>query len=217
MTDPRDHYARARRPAEKAARREAILTAAADLLARSLLQDVSLNAIAQEAGLSKPNVYRYFESREEILLALFLRDLRSFADDVVSGLSRFAPGQADDDVATVIVEAYAKRPRLCRFLGVIASVFEHNVSTRVIEDTKRDSLGLASEVATSLHRVLPKLTFERCLWLNNMTALLVAGLWPPAHPAAAVSKVLARPKFAALRPDFQRDLHEAVMTLIRGS
>lgn len=217
MTDPRDRFERARRPAEKAARREAILTAAADLLARSPLQDVSLNAIAQETGLSKPNLYRYFESREEILLALFLQDLRSFADDVVSGLSGFAPGRAVDDVASVLVNAYASRPRLCRFLGAIASVFEHNVSTRVIEDTKNVSLALASEVATGLRRVLPKLNFERCLWLNNMTALLVAGLWPPAHPAVAVSEVLAKPEFASLRPDFRRDLREAITTLIRGS
>ena len=217
MTDPRDRFTRARRPAEKAARREAILTATADLLARSPLQEVSLNAIAAETRLSKPNLYRYFESREEILLALFLQDLRSFADDVVSTLSGFAPGQAADDIATVLVDAYANRPRLCRFLGVIASVFEHNVSTRVIEDTKRSSLSLATEVATGLHRVLPKLRFERCLWLNNMSALLVAGLWPPAYPATAVSEVLARPEFAALRPDFKRDLHEAITTLIRGS
>lgn len=217
MTERRDRFVRARRPEEKAARREAILSAAANLLDRSMLHDVSLNAIAQEAGLSKPNLYRYFESREEILLALFLDDLRSFADDVICGLSELEPGQPEDDVASVLVDVYAKSPRLCRFLGVIASVFEHNVSTRVIEYTKSASLGLASEVATALQRVLPTLTFERCLWLNNMTALLVAGLWPPAHPAQAVREVLAKPEFAALRPDFRLDLHEAIKTLIRGS
>jgi AcrR family transcriptional regulator len=217
MSDPRERFERARRPAEKAVRREAILAAAANLLDRSLLQDVSLNAIAEAAGLSKPNLYRYFESREEILLALFLDDLRSFTDDVVSRLSGFAPGQAEDDIASVLVEAYKTRPRLCRFLGVIASVFEHNVSARVIEDIKSVSLDLAREVATALNRVRPTLTVERCLWLNNMTALLVGGLWPPAHPAEAVSKVLAKPEYAALRPDFRRDLHEAVVTLIRGS
>jgi AcrR family transcriptional regulator len=217
MSDTRDRFERARRPGEKAVRREAILAAAADLLDRHQLQDVSLNAIAHEAGLSKPNLYRYFESREEILLALFLEDLRSFTDDVVSGLSGLTPGQAEDDVASVLVEAYAKRPRLCRFLGVIASVFEHNVSTRVIEEIKTVSLDLASEVATALYRVRPQLTFERCLWLNNVTALLVGGLWPPAHPAEAVSEVLAKPELAVLRPDFRRDLHEAIVTLIRGS
>ena len=109
------------------------------------------------------------------------------------------------------------RTRLCRFLGVISSVFEHNVSTRVIEDTKIISLDLARQVAVALHRVLPSIAIERCLWLNNMTALLVAGLWPPAHPADAVQEVLQKPEFAELRPDFKRDLHAAIVTLIRGS
>jgi hypothetical protein len=50
-----------------------------------------------------------------------------------------------------------------------------------------------------------------------MTALLVAGLWPPAHPAPAVSAVLSKPEFSGLRADFSQDLHEAILSLIRGS
>lgn len=219
MTGARDSYERARRPAEKAARRELILKAAARLLDRGLLQDVSLNAIAQEAGLSKPNLYRYFESREDILLALFIEDLRAFRDHVVAGAGSVRPGGQDaaEAIADILVDAYAQRPRLCRFLGMIASVFEHNVSTGVIEALKTTSLELATEVATAMQRALPELTLERCLWINNMTSLLVAGLWPPAHPAPVVVEVLARPEFRSLRPDFRRDLREGILSLIRGS
>lgn len=219
MTNPRDTYERARRPAEKAARRAAILDAAARLLDQGLLQDVSLNAIAEEAGLSKPNLYRYFESREDILLALFLEDLRVFRDQVVAGIAPVQPGGPDaaEAVAEILVDAYARQPRLCRFLGMIASVFEHNVSATVVETVKTTSLALAIEVATVMQNALPTLTHERCLWINNMASLLVAGLWPPAHPAPSVVEVLAKPAFRSLRPDFRRDLKEAILSLIRGS
>lgn len=219
MTDGRDSFERARRPAEKAARREMILQAAARLLDRGLLQDVGLNAIALEAGLSKPNLYRYFESREDILLALFIEDLRAFRDHVVAASATVPPGSPDAaaSIAEIMVEAYARQPRLCRFLGMIASVFEHNVSAQVVEAVKTTSLAQAIEVATALRTALPALSLDRCLWINNMTSLLVAGLWPPAHPAPSVVEVLAKPEFASLRPDFRRDLHEAILSLIRGS
>lgn len=219
MSVGRERYERARRPEEKAARRAAILQAAARLLDRRALQDVGLNAIAEEAALSKPNIYRYFESREHILLALFIDDLRDFSEDVAPRISRLPPEGAttSQDAAMILVEAYASRPRLCRFLGAIASVFEHNVSPGVVEATKATSLELANAVATALGKALPALRVERCLWINNMAALLVAGLWPLAHPAPSAREVLSRPEFAALRPDFRRDLHEAILTLIRGS
>lgn len=219
MTEGRDTFERARRPAEKAARREAILEAAARLLDQGLLQEVSLNAIAQQAGLTKPNLYRYFESREDILLALFLKDLRAFRDQVVTGAACVQPGGPDagEAIADLLVKAYAHQPRLCRFLGMIASVFEHNVSAGVVEAIKITSLDLATDVATVMQQALPTLTLERCLWINNMTSLLVAGLWPPAHPAPSVVEVLEKPEFRSLLPDFERDLKEAIMSLIRGS
>jgi len=65
------NWERARRPEQTAARRKEILNAAKALFAELEYEEISLNAIAREAGFSKPNVYRYFSTREEIFLAIF--------------------------------------------------------------------------------------------------------------------------------------------------
>ena len=51
------------------------------------VDNVSLNAIAREAGLSKPNLYRYYESREAILLALLIEEHRSWVHALSNRLS----------------------------------------------------------------------------------------------------------------------------------
>ncbi|HEU0222902.1 MAG TPA: helix-turn-helix domain-containing protein, partial [Paracoccaceae bacterium] len=68
-------FQRARSPEQKAHRRRAILEAAAALLAEGGIEATTLAAIAERAGLVKSNLYRYFESREEILMWLFVEDL----------------------------------------------------------------------------------------------------------------------------------------------
>jgi AcrR family transcriptional regulator len=83
MTEAGDHLARARHPDENTVYCEAIVQAANRLLDRKELHEFSVNAIALEAGPTKPNLYRCFESREEILVAMFLEELRSFAREVV--------------------------------------------------------------------------------------------------------------------------------------
>ncbi len=75
-------FQRARKPAEQQLRREAILAAAAALFDAEGPQGAGLNAIAAKAGFTKSNVYRYFESREEVLMSLFLAELESFVADL---------------------------------------------------------------------------------------------------------------------------------------
>ena len=74
-------FQRARKPEEQKLRREAILAAAAELFDAEGPQGAGLNAIAAKAGFTKSNVYRYFESREEVLMSLFLSELESFVGD----------------------------------------------------------------------------------------------------------------------------------------
>ena len=91
-------FQRARDPEQKAQRRQELLGAARALLAADGLAGVGLSAIARAAGLAKSNVYRYFGSREEILMALL-------ADDAFAWLAAFerevAPLAGSNDAAQV--------------------------------------------------------------------------------------------------------------------
>jgi AcrR family transcriptional regulator len=61
------------RERNKLLRRQAILDAARELLLEVGYDAVSIEGIAARADLTKPTVYAYFESREEILLAAYLQ------------------------------------------------------------------------------------------------------------------------------------------------
>src|SRR5262245_35019788 len=80
-------FHRARKPDEKALRQQAILDAAAFLFEAEGLDGVTLNAVARRAGIAKSNVYRYFESREAILLALLNEDQLAWVASLEEGLA----------------------------------------------------------------------------------------------------------------------------------
>jgi AcrR family transcriptional regulator len=208
-------FQRARQPEQKDYRRAMIVQATADLIAEGCLPDLSLNSIAQRAGLSKANIYRYFESREAILLHLFCDDLRSYTLEIEQNLADLA---TEDEImiAQALTSAFLARPRLCQLLVMISSILEHNVSESTIADAKREILGLAHRAANCLHTVLPAVPINECLWLSNTIGILVAGLWPAANPAPVAAQVLARSEFALLRPEFERDLNKGIHTLLRG-
>ena len=208
-------FQRARRPEQISARREAILAAAAELFDAEGPGGAGLNAIAARAGFAKSNVYRYFESREAVLISLHQMELAAMTDAVEARLARCAPGDLDA-AATAIAECYLERPRLGRLLSVLTSMLEENVSREAILAMKRESLGLIARLLAALNRVLPDLSPDECAWAWMMGSLFFVGLWPAAHPSPAAAEVLAMDEFCVMKVVAERDAKRGLLTILRG-
>jgi TetR/AcrR family transcriptional regulator, transcriptional repressor for nem operon len=88
-----------------AARRQAILDAAAWLLVSRGLAGTSVDAVAQRAGIAKGTVYLYFASRSDLLGALRNRYAHGLADQAQSSLEHADP--ADPVSVTAAVDRLA--------------------------------------------------------------------------------------------------------------
>ena len=206
-------FQRARKPEEREIRRETILAAAAELFDAEGPQGAGLNAIAARAGFTKSNVYRYFESREDVLLSLFLSELEQFIPDLEQRFSSIAPGDLDA-IAAAIAAAFITRPRLASLSAIVSTTLEQNISEQAIMTLKRSMGALIGRAAATIHGKLPAATLEDCGWVTAMVGTLVAGMWPAAHPSETARRVLARPEFAHLKPSLERDLARAARALL---
>jgi AcrR family transcriptional regulator len=85
-----------------------ILDAAQRLVFRTGARKMSLSDVATLAGVSRPTIYRYFASKEELIDALGKRERRRFnaaMDNAVSGVVGLARLEAAVDVIATFVEA----------------------------------------------------------------------------------------------------------------
>lgn len=212
----RECFTRARRPEEVAQRREEIVAAASVLLGRQGLDQISLNAIAREAGLAKSAVYRYFESREAIFLQILERDFRDWLDEVEYALGKLKGCEDAEAVATALASATIRQPRLCQLVSSLASVLEQNLSEEAVLGFKQESLQLAMRMVVSLNAALPSVPVEQWAEFVNPAIALIAGLWPLSHPSETVRKVMQRPEFQAFQPDFERQLGRTLHMALLG-
>ncbi len=215
-------YQRARRPEEKAERTAQILDAARALMGERLDSSaLSLRALAERAGMAKSNVYRYFESREAVLLALLSDETRAWAGEVVGALDaidRQAPRRERlDAVAASVAALTARRPVMCQLLSVLPSTLEHNTSFASIQAYKLDSIALIGGLATAMRGAVPELTLEQHARLLHHGLSLIIGGWPLARPSEITQRVLEEtPELAPYAHAFEADLREAVGLLARG-
>ncbi|MEM6930898.1 MAG: TetR family transcriptional regulator, partial [Myxococcota bacterium] len=120
-------FQRARRPEQKAQQRDRILDAARGFLERAHhSSELSLADVANAAGMARSNVYRYFDSRESILLGILAAEVVDLVEDVVVRLETFE-GTVDarlESLASVIDAVTAPRPLLCHLVSVVPGLLD---------------------------------------------------------------------------------------------
>jgi TetR/AcrR family transcriptional regulator len=206
-------FQRARKPEEISQRREQLLAAAAELFDAEGPQGAGLNAIAAKAGFTKSNVYRYFESREQVLLELFQAEFVALVDALEVAIGAQSSGDVPA-LAGAIAATFLARPRCCKLIAILASTLEQNVSETTIAATKTHISGQNARVITALAARMPGATLADCGWAIAMSGSLLAGMWPTADPPPAARAVLARPEFAHLRMAPERDFKRAVAAFL---
>jgi AcrR family transcriptional regulator len=206
-------FQRARSPEHKAQRREAILAAAQALAARDGVRTVTLSGIAEEVGIHKSALLRYFETREQIFLEVAAAIWGEW-----SAQTRAALAEAGDDaVPGVLADSFAQRPLLCDLLAHVALHLERHVSVAPARAYKRASVGAVHEVAGALAVPLPELDAGRRLELVSATALLAGALWQISTPGPVLAEVYAAsPELGHFAADFPGRLRRAATVTLAG-
>lgn len=216
MTKP--DFIRARTPEAKAKRRAAILAATRALLAQGGPEQTTLSAIATEAGITKSNIYRYFESREEILMRVLTEDLRHTCVALTQALIEPKPLS---EVADMLAGGLAANPRLCLLISITASTLEHNISTDTLREIKRDLIASLETTAKALHIAVPSFSQAQTETAMQILWTLTIGLWPHSTPGPALMALYEEPEFIRFNQDFGETLtsltHVMLTGLISGS
>lgn len=128
------NYKRARTSSQKAERRGAIISAAENHLRESGLDGFSMGVLARNVGIARGTLYLYFETREEVLLTLYARQVTSWSEMLVETV---CDGIDDEAFLHAFLAAFKKDPLFCQLLCRLGDVIEHNVSVERLIESKR--------------------------------------------------------------------------------
>jgi AcrR family transcriptional regulator len=210
-------FRRARSAENKAQRREAILTAAAQLAARDGVRQVTLTDIAAAVGMHKSALLRYFETREQIFLELTGSAWREWAAAVRAELGSVVSVNAAPAVAAVLAREFATRPLLCDLIPHTALNLERHASIEAVRAYKLTSLGAVEDAASAVAGPLPDLAAEDRRQLISTLALLAGAMYQIATPPAPLAELYATdPNLGHALLDLEPRLARAAQVTIAG-
>ena len=112
-------------PALITQRREEIISACEKLYQTKSFREITLKDIGNETSFSRPTIYNYFQTKEEIFLALFETEYRRWNEDLEKILKE-NDQLTRTQVAEEIGHSLEKREQLLKLLSMVAATIVQN-------------------------------------------------------------------------------------------
>lgn len=189
---------RANSPEQKALRRQQILLAARHRFEKLSYDEVNLNHIAADVGITKAALYRYFRNKETLFLAMFVTSLEELVE--TGKTNRF-----DQPLAITITQALLANPIYCKLSAILHTVLERNLSLDEAIEFKTTLLNLLGEFAELISRH-SNLNSQQATTLLMQAQEALIGCWHMSHPTGSIAEAISQPSLRLFQQSFDNTL-----------
>ncbi len=199
----------------KEARSQQMLAATAELLERWSYADITMDRIAERAGVAKGTLYLYFRTKESLFLSLYEDRLGAWYAEL-QALANHGTGTVEPAAAAqVIASTLAARSTLIHLHGLLYSTLCCNIDLETTLAFRRRQHVKISTLASAFARRIKDLSDSQALRLLIQLEAVVGGLSWAAFPPSALQRAFDDPDFKDFQIDFEDELREILTALLR--
>jgi AcrR family transcriptional regulator len=206
-------FQRARSDEHVQQRIEEIISATLKIYDSIGYEGLSFSAISELTKFTRPTIYKYFKTKEEILLKILASDVETWIATLVNSF-KLNKLYSLDEIAEIWVDAITQNYRLLNLYSILFTSIEKNVSLEALAEFKRDSLKFQTPMLDLLKQLFPKAAIEDISnFIINQLAL-AHGLYPMSQLSELQLEALKLSKadFAAI--DFKRTYKASIYQLM---
>ncbi len=209
----RKNWQRARK-SEQIEQRTGDLLAAAEKLFRTEAYDkITLQKIAKAADFTLSNIYRYFKTKEEIFLKIYIADLTDIADGACSVFNNEMSIGLFTERLTNLIEG---NKRFLELSPILAVSLERNSSEEVYRNAKLQIAEQAERIAKAVAVARPKMKPEETMDFIKLCLALVAGVWPMSQVSETQLKIIEETGLTRFRINFNSFLKDTIKIYLAG-
>lgn len=170
-------------PETVAQRREEIVNACEQLYKTMSFKDITLKEIGSVTSFSRPTIYNYFQTKEEIFLALFEREYDKWNADLESILSS-DQSYSPEQLADLIAGSLEKRAQLLKLLSMNNYDMESNSREELLVSFKRAYGKSLENFRMILNKYCPELSEAEVQKIMYVFFPFMFGIYPYAEVTA---------------------------------
>ena len=208
-------WERARTEEQKELRIAEIVAATERLYDKYDFDDITFVLIAEEAKFTRSNLYKYFNSKEEIFLEFVQYDIKKYVKSLVKSF-RFNKDYSVDEFVSIWVKTLVKHKRLLDLIGILFSSLERNCSEEGLRNFKYATKDELKATVELICRVLPGVGPKDATDFFYLQFASAVGLYQMTNHSEVQKKVLEDPELKEFKIDFEPYYKSSVEHLIKG-
>ena len=159
------------------ARREEIIDACRRLYETMSFKDITLKEIGQQTSFTRTSIYNYFETKEEIFLALFAQEYERFSEDL-ERLREQKESLTLDELSSALAHALERRPLMLKLLSMNLYDMEANSRMERLVAFKKAYGASKDALDRCLKQFVPALSEQKRQTFLYAFLPFVYGLYP---------------------------------------
>ncbi len=162
-------------------RKEEVIDACEKLYLTKGYQEITIKEISKEISMSRPSIYNYYETKEEIFLALLIREYQKWNADIlqiITAHEKLSP----DELAHALSHTLAPRMLLLKISAMnLYEIEEHSRKER-LKDYKVVFKESLDAFASCLKKFLPDLSNQQIEAIRYAFFPFMYGIYPYVYP-----------------------------------
>lgn len=158
-------------------RKEEILEACKELYDRYNFKDITIKLISEHTSFSRPSIYNYFETKEEIFLALFQQEYEKWTEEL-DEIRNQNDILSKEEFAKLLAHTLEDKERLLKLLSMNMYDIEENSRMEKLKEFKRAYGNSVHAVKLCLNKFFKDMTEEETIKFIYLFFPFMFGIYP---------------------------------------
>lgn len=206
-------FIRARSQAEIGDRQSEIINACDTLYSQYGYDGVTFQAISQLTSFSRPTIYNYYKTKDEILLALLKRELIHWREEFLEATQGVAH-MTREQFSACLTQCLVRHGKMFRLLAILFSTLEANSRLEHLADFYQSVSDVFEAIFHSTGRYFPDIAPETRLSLQHACVAYVLGLHSMTSLSEKQKAAVRLAGVSGVPPAFEPLCYQGILALL---
>lgn len=140
-------------------------------------EGLNFSVISDYTKLTRPSIYKYFKTKDEILLKILLQDTAAWTLSLINSF-KINKLYSINEIVEIWTDTLINHARLLELYSLLFTSIEKNVSIEALAEFKKESLAIQYQLVNLVNQLFPKASNKAIMNFILSQITIAFGLYP---------------------------------------
>lgn len=166
-------------------------------------EGLNFSTISEYTKFTRPNIYKYFKTKDEILLIILKEEFQSFISSLIKSF-KINKLYSLYEISEIWADTLIKHGRLLDIYSILFTTIEKNVSVESLSEFKKEMVAIQFQLTDLIVQLFPNANNDNIINFIYSELTLACGLYPMSKLSNLQMEAIKLSASGYTPPDFRK-------------